>query len=84
MDRKNNRRAAKNGTRSPGRQEEMWRDDIAQMKGVTWGRDAGQRDGWRRDAEEATSCSGWTEPRRIHCEIQALADVGERQRAQTP
>ena len=21
------------------------------MKGITWGRDAGQRDDWRRDAE---------------------------------
>ena len=28
-----------------------WRDDIVQMKGITWGRDAGQRDDWRRDAE---------------------------------
>ena len=28
-----------------------WRDDIVQMKGITSGRDAGQRDDWRRDAE---------------------------------
>ena len=34
-----------------GRQAKRWRDDIVQMKGITWGRDAGQRDDWRRDAE---------------------------------
>ena len=37
--------------RSRGRQVKRWRDDIVQMKGITWGRDAGQRDDWRRDAE---------------------------------
>ena len=39
------------GKRSRGRQVKRWRDDIVQMKGITWGRDAGQRDDWRRDAE---------------------------------
>ena len=39
------------GKRSRGRQAKRWRDDIVQMKGITWGRDAGQRDDWRRDAE---------------------------------
>ena len=39
------------GKRSRGRQMKRWRDDIVQMKGITWGRDAGQRDDWRRDAE---------------------------------
>ena len=39
------------GNRSRGRQAKRWRDDIVQMKGITWGRDAGQRDDWRRDAE---------------------------------
>ena len=41
----------KYGKRSRGRQVKRWRDDIVQMKGITWGRDAGQRDDWRRDAE---------------------------------
>ena len=39
------------GKRSRGRQLKRWRDDIVQMKGITWGRDAGQRDDWRRDAD---------------------------------
>ena len=39
------------GKRSRGRQVKRWRDDIVQMKGMTLGRDAGQRDDWRRDAE---------------------------------
>ena len=39
------------GKRSRGRQVKRWRDDIVQMKGITLGRDAGQRDDWRRDAE---------------------------------
>ena len=39
------------GKRSRGRQVKRWRDDIVQMKGITWGRDAGQQDDWRRDAE---------------------------------
>ena len=39
------------GKRSRGRQMKRWRDDIVQMKGITWGRDARQRDDWRRDAE---------------------------------
>ena len=39
------------GKRSRGRQVKRWRDDIVQMKGITWGRDAEQRDDWRRDAE---------------------------------
>ena len=42
------------GKRSRGRQVKRWRDDIVQMKGITWGRDAGQRDDWRRDAEGYT------------------------------
>ncbi|GFS28061.1 polypeptide N-acetylgalactosaminyltransferase [Elysia marginata] len=29
----------------------MWRDDILQMKGITWGRDVRQRDRWRGDTE---------------------------------
>ena len=41
----------KYGKRSRGRQAKRWRDDIVQMKGITWGRDARQRDDWRRDAE---------------------------------
>ena len=39
------------GKRSRGRQVKRWRDDIVQMKGITWGRDAGQWDDWRRGAE---------------------------------
>ena len=39
------------GKRSRGSQMKWWRDDIVQMKGITWGREARQRDEWKRGAE---------------------------------
>ena len=33
------------------KQKWKWAGHVARLKGITWGRDAGQRDDWRRDAE---------------------------------
>ncbi|GFS05568.1 hypothetical protein ElyMa_006523600 [Elysia marginata] len=37
-----------------GRQVKRCRDDIVQMKAITWGRDTRQQDEWRPDAEGYT------------------------------
>lgn len=41
----------RNGKRSRGRQTQRWRDDIVRWKGITWGRDARERERWK-DSEE--------------------------------
>ena len=47
------RKESQTGNQDMAKDHEVkrWRDDIVQMKGITWGRDAEQRDDWRRDAE---------------------------------
>ena len=39
------------GRRSRGRQRKRWRDDLVQLKGVTWRHDAQHRQRWRSDVE---------------------------------
>ena len=41
----------RNGKRSRGRQTRRWRDDIVQIKGNSWYREARERDKWKHDAE---------------------------------
>ena len=39
------------GRRSRGRQRKRWRDNLVQLKGVTWRHDAQHRQRWRSDVE---------------------------------